>query len=175
MTDPVLAAFTLAGFLFAQARDVANNGRIAVLTPVAIVVEGEQQRFQLFPGNTADEMVENGREALEKSGSKVWAFAYEGYALEKGHKRSAIFIEASNRSPAMHFLLVQYWERDADRNIVVHGAPRKLSSTAESLYRSTASSEPIPLTDVERRAFESGVSQQQALRKKGYLGPSPSQ
>ena len=79
MTDPLLLAVSLAGFLFSQVTSVASELAGPDITPVSFVVRGEEQRFTFFEGKTLEEMVDRGRSDLAKSPGDAWAFAYEGY------------------------------------------------------------------------------------------------
>src|ERR1700730_15600212 len=77
MTDVLLAATSLAGFLFAQVTAVLAERPTSDLTPVAFVVKGESQKFMLFSGDTLQAMVGNGRRELSNQQYDAWAFAYE--------------------------------------------------------------------------------------------------
>jgi hypothetical protein len=178
MMDAILTAISLAGFLFAQVTTVAAGLPHSAFTPVAFVIRGQSQQFQFFKGDTLEAMVADGRRELRNQKFDAWAFAYEGFIVTDGQRKSAVFIEAWARGASGPVVIVQPWEHAAEGNgFTLAGSPLMLPDKQFPEPERTQATSPVALDERQTRAFQAGISRQKELSAKGLLGspvPGPS-
>jgi hypothetical protein len=175
MSSAVLEAISLAGFLCPQVMAVLSDHPNFDLTPVAIVITGENRKFIFFDGDTIQAMVGNGRRELSSQKYDAWALAYEGYVTIAGERKNALFIEAWVRGASRPVVLTQALGRGPDgKAVTLVGAPLMLGIEDAPQAQQPKLVDPVVLSEPQSRAFKAGMARNRELRDKGLIGTSSS-